>query len=248
MTTVKNIYDYINSFAPFDTQESWDNSGFLIGDGKKEVKKCVVSLDVTNDVLKTAIAENADLIVSHHPVIFSKLGEIHSNSVVFNAIKNNVSVISAHTNFDIADGGINDALVKQLCLKNVKKSDDACLRIGELPNKMSCVELAGYVQKKLVSNSVRYSKSSNEICKIAVCGGAGADFIKDAMTLADAFVTGDASYHNILDAGEDNFCLVSAGHFDTEIYGVKALLEKLSSLFMDVEFMFSNQKNPIEVL
>lgn len=248
MTTVKNIYDYINSFAPFDTQESWDNSGFLVGDSKKEVKKCVVTLDVNRDVLKTAVSQKIDLIVSHHPVIFSKLNEIHTNSVVFDAIQNDISIISAHTNFDIADGGISESLAKQLGLTAIEKSEHCNLRIGQLPNEMNVQELAKYVKEKLDCNSVRYSLSSKKISKVAVCGGAGADFTKEAMELADAFVTGDASYHNILDASEDNYCLISAGHFNTEIYGTKALKERLENLFIDVEFLFSNQKNPIEVV
>lgn len=248
MTTVKNIYDYINSIAPFDTQESWDNSGFLIGDMKREVRKCVVSLDVTQDVLELSANERADLIVSHHPIIFSKMNSIYSNSAVFKAVQSNVAIIAAHTNFDIADGGINDALAEQLDLSDITKSDNGFLRVGNLPKPMNSSELSLHVKEKLGCNSVRFSASSKVITKIAFCGGAGADFTESAKMLADAYVTGDASYHNFLDASEDDFCLVAAGHFDTEIFGVKALFDKLSALFTDIEFLFANQKNPIEVV
>ena len=97
MTTVKNIYDFLDRLIDFSTQESWDNSGFLIGDFRREVKKAVVSLDVTKEVVNFAKEQNADLILSHHPVIFSGEKSVLSNSVVYDCIKNSVSVISCHT-------------------------------------------------------------------------------------------------------------------------------------------------------
>ena len=107
MTTVKNIYDYINSIAPFDTQEEWDNSGHLVGDFRAEVKRVVLSLDATKEVVSYCDDVNTDLLLTHHPVIFSKLADVKSGSVVYELVKNNIACISAHTNFDKAECGIN---------------------------------------------------------------------------------------------------------------------------------------------
>ncbi|MEG0229663.1 MAG: Nif3-like dinuclear metal center hexameric protein, partial [Oscillospiraceae bacterium] len=108
MTTVKNIYDFINKIAPYNTQESFDNSGFMVGDFKKKVEKAIVCLDVTEKILYFAKKNKVDLIISHHPVIFSELKQIRSDSIVYKLINNNISCLSAHTNFDKCDGGIDD--------------------------------------------------------------------------------------------------------------------------------------------
>lgn len=245
MTTVKNIYDYINSIAPFTSQEEWDNSGFLIGEWKKEVKKCVVTLDITKEIVSQAKEIGADLIVSHHPVIFSKLRSVYKGTPVYDLISSEISVISAHTNFDIAEGGINDILAAALELKDISFCEGDILRFGELAVSMTASEFASYVKEKLHIEHLRYSNSREMIKKIAVCGGAGSDFLADAMKQADAFVTGDASYHTLLDAGEADFCLVAAGHYETENIGVKALFKQLSNIFPDVEFLDLQQPNPV---
>lgn len=248
MTTVKNIYDYINSFAPFSTQEGWDNSGVLIGDRRAEVKKCVVALDVTKEVLDFAVKNSAQLIVSHHPVIFGSVKSVAADTVIYDAVKNDVAVVSAHTNYDVALGGINDVLAKNLELTDVMADESGFLRYGKLENSMTCEEFAKYIKEKLSCESVRFSHTDRKISTVAVCGGAGADFIDSAMTVADAYVTGDLSYHNILDASEQDYCVVAAGHFETEVAGAMALCDKLAALFTDVEFTKAPQKNSVKTV
>ena len=119
--TVNDIYSFLNEFAPFDTACDFDNAGLLIGAKDAEVDKCIIALDCTEAVVDEAIQKGAQLIITHHPVIFSGLKSVLADSLVYRLIENNISVISAHTNLDIADGGVNDCLAKALGLKDVKK-------------------------------------------------------------------------------------------------------------------------------
>ena len=150
MSKVIDFYNFIDTIAPFNTQEDWDNSGFLVGDGNAEVKKVILALDVTEDVLKEAENKGANLIITHHPVIFGSLKEFHPSSLAFVAAQKNIAVISAHTCLDIADGGVNDCLAGALELSDIGKCGDelGLLRIGNLKEKMTCLEFVKYVSDK----------------------------------------------------------------------------------------------------
>lgn len=245
MTTVKNIYDYINYIAPFDAQEKWDNSGFLVGDFRKEVKKVVLTLDVTKAVAAYAADIGADLIVSHHPIIFGGLTTLKKGDVVFDCIENHIAVISAHTSFDVADGGINDNLCERLGLVNVQKIEGTFINVGELDCEMSIDDFVQLVNDKLEVSGLRYTDTEKDIKRVAVGGGACEEFTENAMAVADCFLTGDMKYHKMLDCAEQGFAVISAGHFETESESFHMLLEKLQAVFPDVEFIWGEQKNPI---
>lgn len=245
MTTVKNIYDYINRIAPFDTQEEWDNSGFLIGEYRKEVKKAVLCLDVTKNVAAFAADIGADLIISHHPIIFGGIKEVKKGSAVYTCIENDIAVISAHTNFDISPCGINANLCKRLGLKNAKAIDGTFIYSGELDCEMSIDDFAEYVKDALDVNGLRYTDTEKPVKTVAVGGGACEEYIGYAMQSADCFVTGDMKYHQMLECAENGFAVISAGHFETESESFHMLLEKLQKPFPDIEFVWGNQKNPV---
>ena len=151
MATVRDFFEYINSIAPIDTQESWDNSGFLVGNGEKEVTKVLVALDATENVLNEAAEKGAELIITHHPVIFGALKEFHPENIAFLATEKEIAIISEHTCLDIADGGVNDCLAAALELENVVKVDDGegLMRMGELEGSLSCEDFVKYVAEKL---------------------------------------------------------------------------------------------------
>lgn len=242
MCKVKDIYSYIDSFAPFESQEDWDNSGFLVGEGEKEVKKILVALDVTEPVLKEAQEIGAELVVSHHPVIFGALKELHPESTACLALKMGIAVISAHTNLDVAEGGVNDCLAEALGLKKVKKCGDelGLLRIGELEKPLSCEDFVEYTAKKLGVGGIKYTPAEKMIKTVAICGGSGAEFFPEAMKAgADAYVTANVKHNYFIDIKKAGFCVLDAGHFCTENVVVVPLTKKLAEKFKEAEVAVS---------
>jgi dinuclear metal center YbgI/SA1388 family protein len=245
MTTVKNIYDYINSVAPFDTQEEWDNSGFLLGEFRKEVKTCVLALDGTKTAAEFAKSVGAELLLTHHPVIFSPLCEVTEGSAVYELVKSGISVICAHTSFDKAEGGINTGLASLLGLKNTHRQDNGLVVVGELENEMSIDDFAEFTGETLGTSGLRYTDTDRLIKRVAVAGGACAEYISDAMAEADCFVTGDLKYHEMLEASENGYAVISAGHFETEGRPFLMLRDRLEKMFGDVKFIEAPIENPI---
>ena len=236
MSKVIDFYNFINTIAPFDTQESWDNSGFLVGDGEKEVTNVLVALDATEDVLNEAVEKHAGLIITHHPVIFGALKEFHPKNIAFLAAEKGIAIISAHTCLDIADGGVNDCLAAALGLENVIKVDDGegLMRMGELENELSCEEFVKYVAEKLNVGGIKYIFTDKKIKKVAVCGGSGGDLYPFAIKAgADAFVTANIKHNQWIEMKREGFCVLDAGHFCTENTVIDPLVEILSINFDD---------------
>lgn len=245
MTTVKNIYDYINSIAPFDTQEEWDNSGFLIGEYRKEVKTVVLSLDGTKAAVDFAQSVNADLLFTHHPVIFSGLKKLEKGSAVYELVNSDIAVISSHTPYDKAKGGINDCLAEMLELENTETLDNGYLVSGDLKQEMSIDDFAQFVGERLNSKGLRYTDTDKLIKRVCVGGGACAEYVWDAFEKADCFVTGDLKYHDMLDLSEAGFACISAGHFETENLPFLNIKKRLEEIFTDVQFMIAPVENVV---
>lgn len=246
MTTVKNIYDYINSIAPFDTQEEWDNSGHLIGEFRKEVKTVVLALDCTKAVADYAKEVGADLVISHHPVIFAPVTDIKSDTALYTLLSNDIAEISAHTNFDISPKGINYNLASLLGLSDARSIDDSFVVVGTLEDAMSIDDFAEYVSDRLDVAGIRYTDTDKEIKTVALGGGACSEFIELACNNADCFVTGDLKYHEMLDASEMGYAVISAGHYETENAPFLMLKDMLEAVFTDVKFLVAPRENPIK--
>lgn len=245
MNGLKDIYNYIDSFAPFSSQLEWDNSGIIVNCGNTQIHKVLVTLDIDEDVFSEAVSGNYNLIVSHHPVIFKSVSSLDDKSIAANCFKNNISVISAHTNYDLSENGVNDVLAKCLNLNNIFQSEDACLKIGTLSEETDVESFANLVKEKLIA-AVRYNCVPQKIKTVAVCGGAGSEFFLDAKELgADVFVTGDAKYHEFLEAKQNNIMLLAAGHYETEFPAVKQLCKLLSLHFPNIEFKVANEKSSV---
>ncbi len=231
---VLDVFNYIDSFAPFSSQEEWDNSGHLIGSLCDEVKNAVVCLDVNNDVLNFASEIGANLVISHHPVIFSPVKSVTEDSIILSAVKKGISVISAHTNLDKAVGGVNDALCEALSFtfeKVYNETKPSFLNICFPETTFSAKNLSAYLKETLFC-SVSYCDTGKIITKIGLCSGAGADFIDDAIKHGcNAFITGEAKYHEFLEAKDKGISLFAVGHFESEIPVVKKLTEKLNYEF-----------------
>lgn len=244
MAKVKDFYGYLNSIAPFETQEDWDNSGMLVGDMDAEVKKAAVVLDITHEEIKKAKAIGADLIISHHPVIFNPIKSVTRGSVPYELVASSINALCCHTPLDIADGGTNDSLAKLLGIE-VTRTEDPILRLGTV-EPTTAENLAGKIAKTL-NTKVRYADAGRKIEKIAICTGAGCSLIEAAGEI-DAFITGDASHHNFLDCVQAGITLIVAGHYETEIVVVPVLVKKLQAQFPDIEIIDIKQENPIKFI
>ena len=244
MAKVKDFYGYLNSIAPFETQEDWDNSGMLVGDMDAEVKKVAVVIDITHEEINKAKAIGADLIISHHPVIFNPIKSVTKGSVPYELVASSINALCCHTPLDIADGGTNDSLAKLLGIE-VTRTEDPILRLGTV-EPTTAENLAGKIAKTL-NTKVRYADAGRKIEKIAICTGAGCSLIETAGEI-DAFITGDASHHNFLDCVQAGITLIAAGHYETEIVVVPVLVKKLQARFPDIEIIDIKQENPIKFI
>ena len=244
MAKLKDFYGYLNSIAPFETQEDWDNSGMLVGDMDAEVKKVAVVLDITHEEIKKAKAIGADLIISHHPVIFNPIKSVTKGSVPYELVASSINALCCHTPLDIADGGTNDSLAELLGIE-VTRTEDPILRLGTV-EPTTAENLAGKIAKTL-NTKVRYADAGRKIEKIAICTGAGCSLIEAAGEI-DAFITGDASHHNFLDCIQAGITLIAAGHYETEIVVVPVLVKKLQAHFPDIEIIDIKQENPIKFI
>ena len=252
MITVKNISDFIDSIAPYSTKSEWDNCGVLVGDNEKEVRKVAFCLDLTHETLENAKLAGADLIVTHHPIIFKAQKNFLKGDLSFELAASGISAISAHTCFDCADGGVNDVLCEILGIRNPVGVESAecsvpMARIGDIDS-ISSVDFAKHVSEKL--NTVcRVVDCDNEIRKVAVCGGAGMDFLSDVIKMgADAFVTGDISHHQMLDAKEKGITVIAAGHFETENPSMSRLSGMIKNEFNGLDCIMLKQTNPVKFI
>lgn len=244
MATVEKIYNYIDSIAPFDMQEEWDNSGLLVGDKTAKVSKIIFALDITSDVINQAIECGAELIITHHPIIFKPVSDVLSDSLIYKLIKNNISIICAHTNYDKAIDGVNDILCNTVGFDSFKKIENTCLNVAEFNSEISTDDFVLQVKNSL-SGTVRYNSMNTKIKKVAVCSGSGSDYLQLAKELnCDALLTGDASHHAFLDADEMGILLVAAGHFETEMIAIEPLMNKIKNQF-DIACVLAHQETPI---
>lgn len=237
MTTTGELYEFLNSIADFASQADWDNSGFLVGDAQRPVRKIAVTLDIDLPAVKKAEQTGADLIVSHHPVIFYPLKEFTAGKPAYELAKSGISAICAHTSLDMAPGGVNDVLASLLGLENI-----ATLMSGEVPGLIrtgikhfdGAESLANHTAAALGAQ-VAYADAGRPIEKIAVCGGSGGNYFADAIQAGmDAFVTGEASHHEFLEAADAGLTLVAAGHFETEFPVVSVLAARLRERYPEL--------------
>lgn len=246
MVTVNDVYERLNSFAPFDTQDkAFDNSGFLVGNKADEVKKIAVCLDITNDIVEEAYNLGANLIVSHHPVIFNKLASVTSDTVVANLIRKNISAICAHTNLDVAKGGISDIMVELLDFSSdeVLEVTDAERNIGygrivTLDFSSDTKALAEIAKRVFNCTAVRYHDAGKAIKRIAVNSGAGCD--SESLNLAiekkcDAIISGDIKWSVFVEAKNRGISVIDAGHFNTENIVCSMLVSMFSTSFPEIE-------------
>ena len=242
MSTVFEISQYLNSCLPSSLSCDWDNDGLMVcPDPNKEVHKILFALDITPAVVDYAKDIRADLIISHHPLIFSGIrrmdGSNGTSRKVMELIQSGIAAMSFHTRLDAADGGINDILASLFSLSDVAKfgaEGDDSARIGTLPQPMAFEDFCDLVKKTLCAPTVCGAKAGETVSRVAVLGGSGKDYIRAAQQMgADTFLTGEVNYNYLLEAAENGLSVVTAGHYHTEApfftYFERVLTEKFGT-------------------
>ena len=247
MTLVRDILATLCELAPLELQMEFDNSGFQVGHGDQAVTKALLALDVTDEVVREAIESGAELIISHHPLLFRPPRRIVDSDPetgrILRLIEAGIAVISMHTNLDIAEGGVNDVLLRLLGAEPEAPLDaEGCGRIGTLPEPVSMERFLARCQERLSVNGLRYVSSGRPVGRLAVMGGAGGDALEDAFAKGcDTYVSADLKYHSFLRAQELGMNLIDADHFCTEQPVIPVLCEKLTQRFPDVSFRVSRK-------
>lgn len=232
---LQHIIDIIESVAPRSWQEEWDNSGLQIGAPNAEIKAALLTVDVTESVVSEAVSLGCNLIVSHHPLIFHGLkhltGTTPQERCAEMAIRNNIAIYSAHTNMDSAIGGISGRMAAVLGLTDVRilVGDDHGLgAIGTLPDEMDYADFLRLVRERFEAGWVRYTAWDRPVRRVALCGGAGAEFTEAAIAAgADVYLTADVKYHEA-QAAEGRIGLIDLDHWVSEHHArdiFKELLE-----------------------
>lgn len=249
MLTVQKVYDIINEFAPFDTQEGFDNAGLLLGDPGAEVRGIHVALDVTQRVLDEAEAAHANLIVTHHPLMFSPIQRLVETDcetrLMCRMIRSRTALIAAHTNLDSAPGGTSDALARCCGLTSI--TGEGYLRVGELPRTMTGTELAAHVSTALNTVVRPMGAADQPLRRAAAIAGAGGDLWAEAHALgAEALITGEIKHHHALALADAGMLGLEAGHFATELPGIFALADALQNALNGLQYSVCVSKSQAE--
>ncbi|MFV0401307.1 MAG: Nif3-like dinuclear metal center hexameric protein [Oscillospiraceae bacterium] len=242
MLTIRDCYEAIDSFAPFATAEEWDNVGVLVGAPGDTVHRILLALDATAATIAEAKEKRCNLMITHHPVIFRPVSRFSSSDPAYLLAAAKTGLIATHTNLDIAAGGVNETLFHRLGLRPDSMEQSGFVLTGELPVYMTWEGFAGHVKAALNAPGVQLLPGgAKDIRKVALCAGAGGEFIPDAAALgADVFVTGEAKYHELLEAPARGIGVVSAGHFYTENIVLGSLRQMLLERLPGVEILLSD--------
>lgn len=246
MTTVADILKHMEALAPHSLKMDWDNVGLNCGSLSTPVTKVLVALDPFEHVCQEAADWGAQLLLTHHPLIFRPIPMITDEAAITRGImtlcRHGISHFCAHTNLDRAEGGINDVLAAVLGLENVTALENdqwGMLRCGEVPEQTLSVFLAA-AKEKLRCEGLRYCDSGKKVHKVAVGGGGCSDGLLTAIAAGcDTFVTSDVKYNTFWDAYEQGLNLIDAGHFHTENPMVPVLAEKIAAAFPEVTVKIS---------
>lgn len=238
MITVNDIFSLLCDKYPLETACDFDNAGFLVGDGNAEVHRVLVTLDCTLLAIEQAQGLGAELIITHHPVIWTPLKAVTADTLAYRLIKAGIAVISMHTNLDIATGGVTDCLCRQLGLNDVREytAQDGFLLREALSPIEKPEHLAEHIKQRL-NAGVKYVAGKREIHRVLVCSGSGGSYLNEALQNGfDALITADVKHDCFVAAANAGISLFDAGHFATEDVIIDPLCEMLATAFGEVSF------------
>ena len=236
--TVREVYELIDQFAPFEAQMESDNSGFLVGNAAQEVTRILFALDVTEPVIDEALSLGAQLIVTHHPLMFSPIrsltDEDYEGRIICRLVRGNLSLIAAHTNLDKAPGGINDSLAERCGLSGV--TGESFFRCGFLPEPCTAYVYADRLKELLHTDVRLMGPGTALIRKVGLCCGSGSDEWRHAANAGcDAFVSGEIKHHHALAMAGSGIVGLECGHYATEEPGIRALAFALQKAIDQVQ-------------
>ena len=245
---IKEIIDHLESIAPPIFQENYDNSGLIIGDAQENITGALICLDSTEAIVDEAIQKNCNLIIAHHPIIFSGLksvtGANYIEKTIIKAIKNDICIYAIHTNLDnVLENGVNQRIAEKLGLQNLKPLDPKQVSgfeaytigsgiIGELERELNEEVFLNHLKSKMKARIIRHTKLRGKMVKkVAVCGGSGSFLLPLAIDQeADVFVTADFKYHQFFDAN-DKIVIADIGHYESEQFTIDLLHNIISKKF-----------------
>lgn len=265
MTRLRDIIEVLNEIAPFSLAEDWDNSGLQIGSLSTEIKKMLIALNPTVISVKRAAEKDAQLLLTHHPLIFRPVScvttDTYPGDVICESIRRNISIIAMHTNLDAAKTGINQILAEMLELDNIEalqpsknpENDISGIgRVGDLKSPKRLSEVSETVKRILGLTTIRVmGKRETEIRRIAVAGGSGGSMIVFACEKgADLLITGEIKHHEALAAESAGLCMIDGGHFSTERTPLVTYVDYLRDIFkkknINVMFeLFEDEEDPM---
>lgn len=254
MATVKEVSEFFESIIPTSMKMDFDNVGFLAGNGNKQVHKVLLALDITDDVIAEAVEFGADLLVAHHPLMFSLKNASTDDMIgrkLVAMLGAGISAICMHTNLDAAKGGVNDCLMAVLGVANEgviepfgTYPDGTVYGMGRYGTveEMKLEAFLRHCKMALGCNGLRYVSGGKAVHRVAVCGGSGSSMLHEVAALGcDTFVTGDVKYNGFLDAKEMGINLIDAGHFSTENVVIPYLYGLLEENFPEFELRISQR-------
>ncbi|MBR1851058.1 MAG: Nif3-like dinuclear metal center hexameric protein [Bacteroidales bacterium] len=254
-TTIGHVIDHLDHTFPPKYQEDYDNSGFLLGDPTTQYRGTLIAIDLTPQTIGEAIAHNLNLIVTHHPFIFSGLKRITTQTetgrMTIQLIQNNIAVYAAHTNLDNMKNGVNGILAQKLGLTNchilkpmADNPDLGAGMLGQLPEPMPVADFLNQVKQRLRLPVVRCSNlCRTTIQTVAICGGSGSFLITNAITAhADILLTADLKYHDFQKA-EERIILADIGHYESEQFAKEVIYCAISEKFRNFAYRISSAQN-----
>ena len=260
---IKQVTNFLENIAPLEYQENYDNCGLIVGDAKAEVNGSLITLDCTEAVIDEAIATGCNLVIAHHPIIFSGLKKLNGSNyierTVIKAIKNNIAIYAIHTNLDNVHNGVNAKIAEKLGLINckvlsLKQEVNSDLVgsgiIGELKTPVNTEVFLESLKIKMQTKCIRHTLIVKEkIQRVAVCGGSGSFLLKNAKAeKADVFITADFKYHEFFDA-ENKIVIADIGHYESEQFTKDLIYDLLVKNFTKFAVRLSKvNTNPIKYL